>query len=72
MVQLRSGTNRVKRHVSSQKWWQAAILSARRKIGGMAGDIPGHEEEEEAAMREAMAEAEEDERPDDGGVEIPS
>lgn len=47
-------------------------MSARRKIGGMAGDIPGHEEEEEAAMREAMAEAEEDERPDDGGVEIPS
>ena len=30
------------------------------------------EEEEEAAMREAMAEVEEDERPDDGSVEIPS
>ena len=30
------------------------------------------EEEEEVGMREAMAEVEEDERPDDGGVEIPS
>ena len=30
------------------------------------------EEEEEAAMREAMVEVEEDERPDDGSVEIPS
>ena len=30
------------------------------------------EEEEEAAMMQAMAEADEDERPDDGEVEIPS
>ena len=29
-------------------------------------------EEEEAAMMQAMAEADEDERPDDGEVEIPS
>ena len=30
------------------------------------------EEEEVVEMREAMAEVEEDERPDDSGVEIPS
>lgn len=30
------------------------------------------EEEEEAAMMQAMAEVDEDERPDDGEVEIPS
>ena len=29
-------------------------------------------EEEEAAMMQAMVEADEDERPDDGEVEIPS
>ena len=61
------------RRRTSTKWKH---ISLETLFGGTrpipARSLQTMEEEEEAAMMQAMAEADEDERPDDGEVEIPS
>ena len=61
------------RRRTSTKWKHISLET----LFGGTRPVPAHllqtmEEEEEAAMMQAMAEADEDERPDDGEVEIPS
>ena len=58
---------------TSMKWKHISLET----LFGGTKPVPVHslqtmEEEEEAAMMQAMAEVDEDERPDDGEVEIPS
>ena len=61
------------RRCTSTKWKDISIETL---FGGTkpipARSLQTMEEEEEAAMMQAMAEVDEDERPDDGKVEIPS
>lgn len=61
------------RRCTSTKWKD---ISLETLFGGTkpipACSLQTMEEEEEAAMMQAMVEVDEDERPDDGEVEIPS
>ena len=61
------------RRRTSMKWKH---ISLKTLFGGTRPipvcSLQTMEEEEEAAMMQAMAEADEDKRPDDGEVEIPS